>query len=133
MRFVAEFPEASIVEMDTVEGVKGGKVLLTMLIRSCRLQLAFLMNENTQANVIKWFDWLYEKLGEAVFCAVFGVVLTDNGSEFLDPLSIECDENGVLRARVFFCDPNCSYQKGMLEKITNLFVMFCQKVSRSTA
>jgi len=116
LRFIAEFPDLSIVEMDTVEGIKGGTVLLTMLIRSCRLQLAFLMNEKTQSNVHNWFEWLYEKLGEEVFGAVFGVVLTDNGSEFLDPLSLECDENGVLRTRIFFCDPNCSYQKGMLEK-----------------
>jgi len=116
LRFVAENPELSVVEMDTVEGMKGGKVLLTMLIRSCRLQLAFLMEEKIQANVQKWFDWLHEILGDAMFHAVFGIVLTDNGSEFLDPVSLECDADGVVRTRIFFCDPNCSYQKGMLEK-----------------
>ena len=116
LRFVAGNPDVSIVEMDTVEGIKGGKVLLTMLIRSCRLQLAFLMEEKTQANVQKWFDWLHERLGAEVFRAVFGVVLTDNGGEFLDPLSLELGSDGTPRTRIFFCDPNCSYQKGMLEK-----------------
>ena len=116
LRFAAENPELSIVEMDTVEGVKGGKVLLTMLIRSCRLQLAFLMEEKTQANVQERFEWLYETLGDEVFQAVFGIILTDNGSEFLDPVSLECDADGVIRTHIFFCDPNCSYQKGMLEK-----------------
>ena len=116
LRFVAENPEISVVEMDTVEGVKGGKVLLTMLIRSCRLQLAFLLESQTQACVKAVFDSLFEMLGEKIFSSVFGVILTDNGSEFLNPGSIECDENGVIRTRIFFCDPNCSYQKGMLEK-----------------
>ena len=115
-KHIAQYPESSVVEMDTVIGRKGGKTLLTMLIRSCRLQLAFLMDENAQVCVKQWFDWLYTTLGEKTFSAVFGVTLTDNGSEFLDPVSIECDSNGVVRTRVFFCDPNCSYQKGMLEK-----------------
>ena len=84
--------------------------------RPCRLQLAFLMEDKTQANVQKWFDWLQDNLGTDVFSAVFGVILTDNGSEFLDPFSLEHDRDGTLRTRIFFCDPNCSYQKGMLEK-----------------
>ena len=72
--------------------------------------------ENTQANVKKWFVWLRETLGIDVFSTVFSVILTDNGSEFLDPFSLEHDDDGFMRSHIFFCDPNCSYQKGMLEK-----------------
>jgi IS30 family transposase len=115
-KHIAENPELPIVEMDTVEGRKGGKVLLTLLLRNCRLQLAFLMEHQTQDCVMEWFNWLFDALGEKLFSAVFGVILTDNGSEFLNPASIECDSDGVVRTRVFFCDPNCSYQKGMSEK-----------------
>ena len=115
-KYVAQNPELSIVEMDTVEGGKGGKVLLTFLIRSCRLQLAFLMESKSQSCVRECFQWLRGTLGEILFSTVFAVILTDNGSEFLDPLSLECDSDGITRIRVFFCDPNCSYQKGMLEK-----------------
>ena len=116
LRYTCEHPELSIVEMDTVEGHKGGKTLLTLLVRNCRLQLAFLLQSQTQACVKACFDQLYAALGQRLFCSVFGVILTDNGSEFLHPQSVECDTDGVLRTRVFFCDPNCSYQKGMLEK-----------------
>jgi len=117
-KYIAENPELSVVEMDTVEGRKGGKVLLTLLIRSCRLQLAFLMDGKSQACVKKCFDYLRSALGHMLFPAVFAVILTDNGSEFLNPLAIEGedDNGGVTRTHVFFCDPNCSYQKGMLEK-----------------
>ena len=114
--YTAQNPELSVVEMDTVEGIKGGKVLLTLLIRSCRLQLAFLLDNKTQECVKKHFEYLYEALGETMFSKVFGLILTDNGSEFIDPISLECDCNGVLRTRIFYCDPNASYQKGMLEK-----------------
>lgn len=116
LKHIAENPELSIVEMDTVEGRRGGKVLLTLLIRSCRLQLAFLLDSATQSCVKDLFDKLYHTLGHSLFSSVFAAILTDNGSEFLDPVSIESDSDGVARSRVFFCDPNCSYQKGMLEK-----------------
>lgn len=115
-RLLLEHPTASVVEMDTVVGRKGGKVLLTMLVRSCRLQLAFLMDNQTQACVKAQFDSLREALGEELFSLVFRVILTDNGSEFLDPLSLETLSSGMGLSKVYFCDPNCSYQKGMLEK-----------------
>jgi hypothetical protein len=111
-----EYPTLSVVEMDTVEGRKGGKVLLTLLVRSYRLQLAFLMDAQTQACVKTCFDMLRETLGEELFSLIFALILTDNGSEFLDPLSLETALDGTRRIRVFYCDPNCSYQKGMLEK-----------------
>ena len=114
--YIAENPELSIVEMDTVEGRKGGKVLLTLLIRSCRLGLTFLMEDKTQKSVKACFDLLYKSLGEKLFKTVFGVILTDNGSEFLNPLELECDGDGLIHTRLFYCDPNASYQKGMLEK-----------------
>ena len=40
--YLKEHPEAQIVEMDTVEGIKGGKVLLTFLLRNCKLMLAYI-------------------------------------------------------------------------------------------
>jgi IS30 family transposase len=40
---------------------------------------------------------------------------TDNGSEFSNPSAIEYDENGLLWTNIYYCDPNCSYQKGSIE------------------
>ena len=72
-RLLLEHPTVSIVEMDTVEGCKGGKVLLTMLVRSCRLQLAFLMDSQTQACVKAQFDNLREALGEELFSYLLAI------------------------------------------------------------
>lgn len=44
--------------MDTVEGKKDGKVLLTMLFRNSKLMLAFLLEDKTRNSVLKVFNWL---------------------------------------------------------------------------
>ena len=42
-------------------------------------------------------------------------MLTDNGSEFSNPLKLEFDALGNRRTRVFYCDPNASFQKPHVE------------------
>ena len=44
-------PNLSVVEMDTVEGQKGGNVLLTMMFRKTSFMLIFLLNSKTQESV----------------------------------------------------------------------------------
>jgi IS30 family transposase len=78
--------------------------------------LIFVLEEKTQDHVIEVFDVLTEKLGIDIFRELFPVILTDNGMEFQFPARLECDKNGEIRTRVFYCNPNSSWQKGMLEK-----------------
>lgn len=106
-----------IVEMDTVEGAKGTKpCFLTMLFRNCNLMLMFLIKEQTQEEVNRIFDYLTEVLGIELFQKLFEVILTDNGHEFQDRWNLECDVNGEIRTRIYYCDSNRSDQKGALEK-----------------
>ena len=114
--FVEEHPELPIVEMDTVEGKKGGKVLLTFLFRSSRLMLAFILNNKTQFEVLKVFNYLESILGNDLFEKTFPIILTDNGTEFSAPLALEFNSEGISRTRIFYCNPTASYQKGMIEK-----------------
>ena len=102
--------------MDTVEGTKGGKVLLTMMFRNCSLMLAFLLESKTQENVQRVFNELTELLGIEVFNTLFPVILTDNGIEFQNPSLLECTESGETRTKIYYCNPNSSWQKGMIEK-----------------
>ena len=85
--------------MDSVEGRKGGKVLLTIYFRNCSLMLAFIRDTNTARSVTKIFDQLYELLGHDTFTSLFQVILTDRGSEFTNPMSIEFNKNNERRAR----------------------------------
>lgn len=110
-------PDLSIVEMDTVVGCIGSKkVLLTLLFRSCNLMLAILLPNKTQEAVASVLNWLSDELSVEVFRKLFGVILTDRGIEFLYPEAIECDANGEIKTKLFYCDPQCSWQKGTLER-----------------
>ena len=115
-KYIGLHPELPIVEMDTVEGVKGGRVLLTFLFRNSRLMLAFLLYEKTQKEVLRVFNMLEYELGNELFEKTFPIILTDNGTEFGNPLSLEFNPEGIVRTRIFYCDPRASYQKGMIEK-----------------
>lgn len=101
--------------MDSVEGRKGGKVFLTIYFRTCSLMLAFIRNHNTTKSVTEVFNRLYELLGHEMFTTLFPVILTDTGSEFTDPLSLEFNTHGESRTHVFYCDPQRSDQKGGIE------------------
>lgn len=67
--------------------------------------------------VTEIFNYLKNILGINEFKRLFEVILTDNGTEFNDPESIEIDfDSGEKLSSVFYCDPNCSWQKGSIEK-----------------
>lgn len=115
--FIKEHPEYEVVEMDTVKGSRNkSKVLLTMIFRNSNFMLMFLMPDGTMKSVQTVFDVLTEKLGLKTFRKLFKVILTDNGVEFKDPLSLEHAPNGCQRIRIFFCDPQASWQKPHVEK-----------------
>ena len=116
--FRRENPDVNVVEMDSVEGRKGidEKCLLTIHFTNSRLMLAYIRERNSSASVTEVFDSLRKLLGKDTFASLFPVLLTDNGSEFSDPIQIETDpDSGVRLCRVFYCDPRQCQQKGSCE------------------
>lgn len=120
-------PDTPVTELDSVEGKKGGKVLLTIHFVKAEMMLAFLRDYNDSASVIATFDKLYHLLGKECFISIFRVCLTDNGSEFSNPKAIEFDDQGTCRTRVFYCDPSSPYQKGSAERNHEFIRMFIPK------
>lgn len=114
--YLEDHPDTPVTELDSVEGKKGGKVLLTVHFVKCEMMLAFLRDHNTAKSVIDIFDSLYDRLGRNSFCNIFRLLLADNGSEFSDPKAIEFDKAGNRRTVLFYCDPNASFQKGSCER-----------------
>ena len=114
-QFLLSVPGCPVVQMDSVIGTKGGKVLLTIHFVKAEFMLAFLRDRNTAASVFFIFEELYQKLSPEIFKKIFKVILTDNGSEFSDPLAIEMDDENELRTRIFYCDASAPYQKGAIE------------------
>lgn len=114
-KFMAENPHLPVRQLDSVEGVKGGTVLLTIHFVQQELQLAFLRTANDSQSVIDIFEKLYLELRPDIFMDLFPVLLADNGSEFSNPNAVEFDRQGNRRTRMFYCDPNAPYQKGSCE------------------
>lgn len=113
--FLEQNPGLSAVEMDSVIGKVGGKSLLTLIFPTSELMLAFLCECHTAACVQAKIDFLHEGLGE-LFPELFPLILTDNGSEFSNPLSIETNSSGEQRTRLFYCDAMASWQKPHVER-----------------
>ena len=116
LSYLEKHPEYDVIELDTVVGPSSGKVVLTMLFRSCNLMLGFLMDNVKSESAIQVFRLLQQELGAERFSRMFPVLLSDRGSEFTNPEALECDENGVILSRLFYCNANAPYQKGKLEK-----------------
>ena len=106
----------SWLEMDTVLGGMGGKVLLTFNLSFCNFIFARLLGNKTALEVTKHLYAIKNTLHEADkdFFQLFPVILTDNGGEFARVDDIEMDVRG--ESKLFFCDPNRSDQKGRIEK-----------------
>lgn len=116
LNYMKAHPDAAVVEMDCVEGRKGGKVLLTMIFRNCNLMLIFLLECQDQECVFGGFIWLETVLGQEAFRKLFPVILTDGGSEFSAREEMEEFCDGSRSTTVYYCDPYCFWQKGACEK-----------------
>ena len=103
-------------EMDTVMGRMGGKVILTFNLSFCNFIFARLLDNKTALEVTKHLYDIKNTLHQADkdFFQLFPVILTDNGGEFARVDDIEMDVRG--ESKLFFCDPNRSDQKSRIEK-----------------
>lgn len=114
--FTEKHPYMNVCEMDSVEGRKGGKVLLTIFFRNCDLQLMYLRRANTSATVIEAFNWFRSVLDDN-FKNVFPLILADRGTEFTNPSAIEINSiTGEVECSMFYCDPQQINQKSRCER-----------------
>lgn len=113
--FIKENSDSIVVEMDSVEGSKGGKLLHTLRFVIPQLMLAFIRDANTASSVKDIIDRLYIDFRPGVFCDLFQVLLTDNGSKFSSPKDIKFDFQNNQRTYLFYCVPSAPYQKGAAE------------------
>lgn len=117
--FLAFCEQAEItdwVEMDTLIGRVGGKVILTLHFTDANFMIGRLLSNKTAQEVTGKLDYLK---GKVDFLELFKVILTDNGSEFADIPGIEKVPNGQIR--LFFCDAYKSSQKPHVEKNHTMF------------
>lgn len=118
-----ENPTSNYIEMDTVIGRIGGKLIMTFQFVNVDFMFGILLDDKTAAEASRKITELKERLKAAGFSfgKVFPVLLTDNGGEFSNVSAFENDLCGEKETKMFFCDPNSPYQKPHVENNHTLF------------
>ena len=117
LEYMKKHPDTPVIQMDTVKGCREqGKRLLTLHFCDTNMMLMLLMHDGKAETVVEQFDRLTSLIGLEEFRKVFPVILTDNGSEFKHTRALETTNDGKKRTRVFYCDPQASWQKPKIEK-----------------
>ncbi|MCL2105065.1 MAG: IS30 family transposase, partial [Kiritimatiellaeota bacterium] len=93
----------------------GGKYPLTLQFAGTGFMPAFLRGRNDAQSVTDAFGNLWTLAGAQPFRRLFPALLTDNGSEFPNPLALETAPDATPRTRVFHCGPCASWQKAHVE------------------
>lgn len=108
--------------MDTIEGRKGGKLVLSLKVINVQFQFYFLIENKEASTIVNKLNEIQAIIGLDNFKNIFGVILTDNGTEFTDIPGIISDPNTwEIRTNLFFCQPRQSGQKGSCEQNHELF------------
>jgi len=123
LSFTEEHGVKSWVEMDTVIGRVGGKVIMTFDFTFCNFMFGLLMDDKSAAEAALRVRALKVALGKAEvrFGAVMPLLLTDNGGEFSNISAFTDDLEGNAETGMYFCDPYSSSQKPKVEKNHTLF------------
>ena len=79
--------------MDTVEGIKGSKLLMTLINKKTSFLFGIPINNKKQESIIKELDKLEITMKDK-FKLILEKIITDNGCEFLDYKGIEESKNG---------------------------------------
>jgi IS30 family transposase len=113
----------SWVEMDTVIGRIGGKVILTLDFTFCNFMVGLLLEDKTAAEMTEKLLRIKSDFiaNELKFGDIFPLILTDNGGEFSNVSAIENSLDGVKETSLYFCDPLSSWQKPKVEKNHTMF------------
>ncbi len=118
LAFIEQNDHIPSVELDTVIGRIGGKVIMTIHFVNCDFMFGLLLENKTAAEAAAKITALKVNIKKRGFDfgSIFPVLLTDNGGEFSCVSAFENNDNGETETRLFYCDPNASYEKPHIEK-----------------
>jgi len=115
--YIDHHPYLNTVEMDSVIGRIGGKVIMTFHFTNVDFMFGLLLENKSAAEAASKIAALKETLyaNGFSFGDIFPVLLTDNGGEFSNVSAFENSSDGVKESSLFFCDPYAPYQKPHVE------------------
>ena len=123
LAFVEDNTDLPLVQLDTVIGRIGGKVIMTIHFVNSDFMIGLLLENKTAAEAANKFQALKTELKALGF--TFGdiapLLLTDNGGEFSIVSAFENDADDNTESHMFFCEPCSPHEKAEIEKNHTLF------------
>lgn len=123
LTFVEDNSDIPLVQLDTVIGRIGGKVIMTIHFVNSDFMIGILLENKTAAEAANKIQDLKAELKALGF--TFGdiapLLLTDNGGEFSMVSAFENDADGNAESHMFFCEPCSPHEKAEIEKNHTLF------------
>ena len=123
LAFVEDNSDLPLVQLDTVIGRIGGKVIMTIHFVNSDFMIGLLLENKTAteaANKIQTLKAELKALGFN-FGEIAPLLLTDNGGEFSIVSAFENDAEGNAESNMFFCEPCSPHEKAEIEKNHTLF------------
>ena len=123
LAFAEDNPDVPLVQLDTVIGRIGGKVILTIHFVHIDFMIGLLLDNKTAAEAATKVRALKTELKASGFN--FGdiapLLLADNGGEFSIVSAFENYTDANRESHMFFCEPCSPYEKAEIEKNHTLF------------
>lgn len=123
LAFMEDNSDMPLVQLDTVIGRIGGKVIMTIHFLNSDFMIGLLLENKTAAEAANKIQTLKTELRALGFN--FGdiapLLLTDNGGEFSIVSAFENDTEGNAESHMFFCEPCSPHEKAEIEKNHTLF------------
>ena len=130
LEYVKENKNTFVTEIDLVEGIKSSDIyLLTIFIPEIQFLFAFRIKNKYPTSVAKVFDWIEKRIGHKNFKRLFEVLLTDQGSEFLNHeiITKSIYDSYTKRCKIFYCEAGKPHQKSHVENIHRLLRRYIPK------
>ncbi len=123
LAYVEDNSDLPLVQLDTVIGRIGGKVIMTIHFVNSDFMIGLLLENKAAAEAANKIQSLKAELKTSGFN--FGdiapLLLTDNGGEFSVVSAFENDADGNIESHMFFCEPCAPHEKAEIEKNHTLF------------
>ncbi len=102
--------------MDTAYNNLDGPYIQTFIFENTGFMIGLLKQHKTIEEMSDSLNYFQNILSEDIYNKLFGLLLTDRGSEFAKPKLFEINsETGEIRSNIFYCDAQMPSQKPHVE------------------
>ena len=116
IEFIKNNPCSPTTEMDTVYNHQEGPYIQTFMFENTGFMIGLLKHRKTAEEMSDSLNYFQDILSYEMYQKLFGLLLTDRGTEFAKPQLFEINcETGEIRSNIFYCDAQMPSQKPHVE------------------